>query len=382
MNRFISSRCAPAVIFLAILLSAFGAQAHTQSYGFLRANIHADQITGEFELAIRDLDLAFGLDTDGDGKVTWGELRQRELELATLVLGKITIGPAETPCSLTSKPILIDTRGGENYAIFPFTGTCAVLGSQVRIGYDLMFGSDAQHRGLIDVSRGEIGRSTVATPETRVAVLDLESGNILDVVGSFISHGAHHIWTGYDHMLFLLTLLLSAVLIRSENKWRPAETLGGAVWATTRVVTAFTLAHSVTLSAAAFGIVELPPRPVECVIAASVCIAAINNLFPVVCRRVWVAAFLFGLIHGFGFASALTDLGLPPARKLTALFAFNFGVELGQLAVVAALLPALFLIRRTAAYNRVAMPAGSMLIAIIGLLWLVQRAAGLNIIMG
>jgi len=109
----------------------------------------------------------------------------------------------------------------KTYAIFPFTGACEALGSQVRVGYDLMFGSDAQHRGLVDVRNGNIGRSAVMTPETRVAVLDLESDNRLDVIRSFISHGAHHIWSGYDHMLFLVTLLLSAVVMRSGNVWRP-----------------------------------------------------------------------------------------------------------------------------------------------------------------
>jgi hypothetical protein len=272
--------------------------------------------------------------------------------------------------------------GGENYAIFPFTGSCEVLGSQVRVGYDLMFALDAQHRGLVNFDKGDIARSTVMTPETRVAVLDLESGNRLDVVSSFISHGVHHIWNGYDHMLFLVTLLLPAVVMRSGNVWRPVESLGGAVWATTRVVTAFTLAHSITLSAAASGIVELPSRLVECVIAASVAVAAINNLFPVVSRRVWIAAFVFGLMHGFGFASVLTDLGLPPGGRLVALFAFNVGVELGQLAVVAGLLPVLFLMRRSSTYTQVALPAGSMVIMVIGVTWILQRATGMNIIPG
>jgi hypothetical protein len=192
----------------------------------------------------------------------------------------------------------------------------------------------------------------------------------------------HHIWNGYDHMLFLVTLLLPAVVMRSGNVWRPVESLGGAVWATTRVVTAFTLAHSITLSAAASGIVELPSRLVECVIAASVAVAAINNLFPVVSRRVWIAAFVFGLMHGFGFASVLSDLGLPPGGRLVALFAFNVGVELGQLAVVAGLLPVLFLMRRSSTYTQVALPAGSMVIMVIGVTWILQRATGINIIPG
>jgi hypothetical protein len=344
--------------------------------------VDKDRVSGQLELAVRDLDITYGLDADGDGKITWGELRQREVEIATLVLQKISIGPADAPCDLTPKDIAIDSRGGESYSIFPFKGVCEALGSQVRVGYDLMFSVDAQHRGLVDVTRGDIGRSTVMTPETRVGVLDLESNNLLDVAGSFIAHGAHHIWTGYDHMLFLITLLLSAVVIRSKNKWKPVELFTRTVWATAQVVTAFTLAHSITLSAAALGIVQLPSRLVESVIAASVAIAALNNLFPVVSRRIWIAAFVFGLMHGFGFASVLIDLGLPPARKLVALFAFNVGVELGQLVVVAGTLPILFWIRRTGTYTRVALPAGSMVIAVIGFLWFVQRVTGTSIIFG
>ena len=382
MNRFIAFSLSAAIILSGALFSATCVEAHTQSYGFLRATVHDGHVSGQLELAVRDLDLAYALDADGDGNVTWGELRKRESELSSLVLHKISIGPAEAPCDLVPGAIAIDSRGGENYAIFPFTGTCGTLGSQVCVGYDLMFGSDAQHRGLVDVGNGDIGRSAVMTPETRVAVLDLESNNRLDVIRSFISHGAHHIWSGYDHMLFLVTLLLSAVVMRSGNMWRPVETLSGAVWATTRVVTAFTLAHSITLSAAALGIVELPSRLVEILIAISVVVAAINNLFPVVSRRVWIAAFVFGLMHGFGFASVLTNLGLPPARKLVALFAFNVGVELGQLAVVAGLLPVLFLIRRSAAYTQVALPAGSTVIMVIGFMWFFQRATGMNIIPG
>jgi len=382
VSRFIALFLSAAIIIYGTLFSASCVEAHSQSYGFLRATVDDNHVSGQVELAVRDLDLAYALDADGDGNVTWGELRKRESELASLVLRGISIGPANAPCDLGPGVIAIDSRGGENYAIFPFTGACKVLGSQVRVGYDLMFGSDAQHRGLVDVSKGSIGRSTVMTPETRVAVLDLESDNRLDVLRSFISHGAHHIWTGFDHMLFLATLLLSAVVMRSGNMWQAVETFGGAIWATTRVVTAFTLAHSITLSAAAFSVVELPSRFVESVIAISVAVAAINNLLPVVSRRVWVAAFAFGLMHGFGFASALTDFGLPPTRKLVALFAFNVGVEFGQLAVVAGLLPVLFLIRRSVTYTQIALPAGSVIIMVIGFLWFLQRATGMNIIPG
>lgn len=382
MNRLVTLLLAAVIACAVTLLSVGRIEAHSQSYGFLRATVHEKSISGQVELAVRDLDLAYALDTNGDGNVTWGELRKRESEIAPVVLRRISIGPAGAPCNLVPAPIAIDSRGGENYAIFPFTGACELPSGRVRVGYDLMFGSDAQHRGLVDLVKGSIGRSTVMTPETRVAVIDLDSDNRLDVFRSFMSHGAHHIWTGFDHMLFLATLLLSAVVMRSDDRWQAVETFGGAAWATTRVVTAFTLAHSITLSAAVFNLVDLPTRFVESVIAISIAVAAINNLFPIVTRRLWIAAFAFGLMHGLGFAGALSDLGLPPTRKLVALLAFNLGVEFAQLAVVAVLLPILFLIRRSVTYTQVALPAGSAIIVAISILWFLQRATDMSIIPG
>ena len=112
-----------------------------------------------------------------------------------------------------------------------------------------------------------------------------------------------------------------------------------------KVVTAFTVAHSITLSLAALGVISLPSRLVESAIAASVVLAALNNVCPVVYGGRWIIAFCFGLIHGFGFASVLTDLGLPQDSLLLALVAFNLGVELGQLAIVAVFLPIAYALR-------------------------------------
>ena len=114
----------------------------------------------------------------------------------------------------------------------------------------------------------------------------------------------------------------------------------------------------------------------------SVVVAAINNIYPMITCRLWIVAFAFGRIHGFGFASVLSEFGLPPDRKLIALLAFTIGVELGQLAIVAAVLPALFLARRTIAYTRVVMPAGSLVIAVIALIWFVERVTGVGDLLG
>ncbi|MCL2453647.1 MAG: HupE/UreJ family protein, partial [Alphaproteobacteria bacterium] len=205
--------------------------------------------------------------------------------------------------------------------------------------------------------------------------------NLRDTILAYIVQGAHHIWIGYDHILFLLSLLLPAVLTRTKNEWLPVDGLGGAFWSTAKIVTAFTLAHSVTLSIAAFGIIELPSRFTESAIAASVIVAAVNNIYPVFTRRLWLVAFGFGLIHGFGFASVLSEFGLPPDRKIAVLVSFNIGVELGQLTIVAAVLPVLFLARNRLAYTRLVMPVGSVVISVIAFIWLLQRVSGVDFLL-
>ena len=165
-------------------------------------------------------------------------------------------------------------------------------------------------------------------------------------------------------------------------RWQPAEDFRASFIDVVKVVTAFTLAHSITLSLAALGVVSLPSRWVESAIALSVVLAALNNLWPVVYGKRWVIAFAFGLIHGFGFASVLSDLGLPRESLLVALVAFNLGVELGQLVIVGIFLPIAYQLRATALYQRALVVCGSGAIALIASLWLTQRAFDLSIIGG
>jgi hypothetical protein len=146
------------------------------------------------------------------------------------------------------------------------------------------------------------------------------------------------------------------------------------------VVTAFTVAHSITLSIAALQIVELPSRLVESAIAASVALAAANNLWPVVERRRWLVAFGFGLIHGFGFASVLTELGLPKDALVLSLLGFNVGVEIGQLVIVACFLPAAYLLRNSPFYRKGVLVGGSILTLLVALVWLAERVFNLKLI--
>jgi hypothetical protein len=180
--------------------------------------------------------------------------------------------------------------------------------------------------------------------------------------------------SGIDHLLFLLSLLLPAVLYRKEGRWEPVPDARPALISILKVVTAFTLAHSITLTLAALDVVRLPSRLTESVIAASIIVAALNNIFPVVTERRARIAFAFGLLHGFGFASVLSDMGLPHGARVISLLAFNLGIETGQLAVVLSVMPILYFIRAGSVYRRGVMPWGSAVIAAIATIWLVQRA--------
>jgi hypothetical protein len=182
-------------------------------------------------------------------------------------------------------------------------------------------------------------------------------------IRSFVRLGIWHIWMGIDHVLFLLCLILPAV-------WK-RDSLRAAAREVFEIVTAFTLAHSITLVISAVGLVRLPSRYVETAIALSVVAAALNNVVRAVDAR-WAVAFALGLQHGFGFSSVLIDLGLPSHELIGTLLGFNAGVELGQAAIVVALLPLLFLIRRTLAYQAL-LWAGSSTVALIAMVWSYQR---------
>ena len=201
----------------------------------------------------------------------------------------------------------------------------------------------------------------------------------------YLREGVWHIWVGFDHILFLLSLLLPAVLAgdpAGRPLAQPAARFAPVFWDVFRIVTAFTLAHSITLSLAALAVISLPSRLVESVIALSVVLAALNNLFPVVGRARWIVAFGFGLVHGFGFASVLADLGLPQGALVLALVGFNVGVEAGQLAIVSGFLPFAYALRRTWLYRRMIFVGGSAAIALLAAVWLIERSLDLKLLSG
>ena len=372
-----------AVAALAGVCAAPPAYAHKPSDSYLTLKVDGEKIVGQWDIALRDLDFALGLDLNQDGDITWGEVKARHVDIAAYALARLRLGPAGAPCPAQPGEQLIDNHSDGAYAVLRFTATCAAAPKTLAVDYRLFADLDPQHRGLIRLQHHGATRAGIFSPEQAEQTFTLADLSIRQQLLDYGHEGVWHIWTGYDHMLFLLSLLLPAVFTRSAAagaRWEPARSFRATLVDVVKVVTAFTLAHSVTLSLAALGAVSLPSRWIESAIALSVVLAALNNIGPLVYAKRWVIAFCFGLVHGFGFAAVLADLGLPQDSLLVALVAFNLGVELGQLAIVGLFLPAAFALRGTSLYRRLVFVPGSAAIALVALVWLIQRAFDVSLI--
>lgn len=371
-------------LFLQILVATLGglspALAHKPSDSYLTLRAEADgHIAVRWDIALRDLDLLLQLDRDGDAALTWGEVRQRTDDIHRLAMGSLALSSSGGSCDWEAPgPLQLDRHSDGMYAVLSLGARCARLEGALDLRYGLLFEVDPTHRGLVQWQAGPGGgtHARVFAVDSAAQALPLAPPSASQTLWQYLKDGTWHIWIGYDHVLFLLVLLLPAVLRREGGRWVPVERLRPALLDVVRVVTAFTLAHSITLSLAALGWVSLPSRWVETVIAASVVVAALNNLRASVTRRRWLVAFGFGLVHGFGFASVLADLGLPQGALALALLGFNLGVELGQLAIVAVFLPAAFAWRRTRLYRIGLLQGGSLAVAALAGWWMVERALG------
>jgi len=365
---------------LALLVCPAESWAHQASDSYLTLSVNGARIEGRIDVALRDLDGVIGLDADGDGAITWGELRARHGAITAYVLSRLSIAREAVPCNLRVVEYLVDRYAGDAYTVLRVSAGCGPERSGLDIHYALFFDIDRQHRGLVRVLHDGHAESAVFGPDSATQRIELGASSRWRAVLRFWREGVWHIWVGFDHVLFLLTLLLPAVLTRRGGDWSAACRFGPVVSDTVKIVTAFTVAHSITLTLAALGVVAVPIRVVEAGIAASVILAALNNIYPLVQGNRWAVAFGFGLLHGFGFAAVLAGPDLPRGALVSSLLGFNLGVESGQLVIVLAFLPLAYALRRSWVYQRFSTGVGSELIALIGTVWLVERVLDIRLL--
>ena len=368
------------LMLILVLAWALPARAHKPSDSYLGLDWRGDSLTAQWDIALRDLEVAIGLDADGDGQITWGEVRRRHADIASHALSRLVITADGQPCPARPGPQQVDEHTDGSYTVLPLTFDCPSQARALAVRYTLFADIDASHRGLLRLTDASGTRSAVLDPNGPEQRFERAAGGAGSTFAQFLREGVWHIWIGFDHILFLLSLLLPAVLVWVKPAWQPAPRLRDALIEVAKIVTAFTLAHSITLTLATLGVVSLPSAGVESAIAASVVLAALNNVFPLFQGRRWTVAFVFGLIHGFGFATVLAELQLPQEALVLALLAFNVGVELGQLAIVAVFLPLAFALRSGWFYRRVVLQAGSWVIAGLAAVWFVERAFSVELL--
>lgn len=359
---------------------------HSSSNSYVTISTTGQTPALRWDIALRDLELVVGLDQNRDAAITWGELRAREQEIFGYALSRLSIEDEHGQCKPMSPTLLVSDLSDGAYAVIQAPLRCAGSGMPERltVSYRLLFDVDARHRGMVRFGAEPSMASAVMTPERPTQVLRRSSRSSWREFVQYLEEGIWHIWKGFDHVLFLLSLLLPAVYVAAMRGRRrtltPATALRPVFVDVFKIVTAFTIAHSITLTLATLQWVSLPPRLVESTIAASVFLAAANNLGLWVINTRWTLAFAFGLVHGFGFANALADLGLSSARFAPALLGFNLGVEAGQLAIVAVFIPLAFWLRFTRFYRRMILIGGSILVLLLSSIWFVERVFDLSLL--
>jgi hypothetical protein len=365
---------------LLVLLAAGPAAAHKSSDAYLRLALEPGGIRGSLDVALRDLDLAVGLDGDGDGAVTWGELKARHRAIDAYALSRLALASEGGACTLRPLEHLVDTHTDGAYDVLRFAADCPAPADRLTLRYGLLFDVDPSHRGLLSVSDAGGTRTEVLSPDRPEVALEATGGRLAELA-RFLALGLEHIAYGYDHLLFLLVLLLPAVFRRDPGgAWVPVARLGQAALDVLKILTAFTLAHALSLTAAVTGLVELPTRLVESAIAATIVLTALDNLWPYLPRARWLITFGFGLVHGLGFAAALGPMDLPLVDLAVALLGFNLGVEAGQVAVTLPFLALAYPLRSLALYARGLLPAGSAAALVLAGVWFVSRAFAIRIV--
>jgi hydrogenase/urease accessory protein HupE len=334
---------------IALLLPA-AALAHQPSISYSELSARGREIDGTLRFALADLRLQLRIDDAAEPPIP---------ALSRLALEPFEIRSAGKPCAL--QPGTSAGPDGEDGLALRARWTCPneVDELSVRVGFVEYFPPGHVHLARIDFGGGEISQRVAQRDDPWFEARRSRSPG--SAFWRFLVLGIEHIFTGYDHVAFLLGLLL----------------LGGSLGDMVKIVTAFTVAHSITLALAALDVFAPPARVVEPLIAASILFVGAENLWAIrrrmaasALRHRWVLTFSFGLVHGFGFAAVLRELHLPRASLAAGLLSFNLGVECGQLCIVLVALPTLrWLLRRAHGFA----PAASACVAALGAWLLVAR---------
>ncbi len=386
-RRLVRGVFCSALVALAIAASPQVSQAHAGNESYVYLNVAETDLRGQVEMPYSDLREVLGLDLTGDDAAIRAELEAQLPELQSYAESHLSIGTASTTWALDFDGLetlkeFYDVADGE-YAILPFVVDLGGIEvpQTLDVTFDPFFDQIEGRSGLLlianDWKRGVFDNEAEALVQfnaaSRTRTVDLGATSQWKNFSQSVTLGLDHIKTGPDHIFFVLVLLLPSVLVFSLAKWSPTATFGSALWRVLKIVSMFTIAHSITFTLAGLDILPLPPsKVVEAIIAASIAAAALHNLKPIGANKEWAIAFAFGLFHGMGFASLVSDLEVSKTTQLVSLLGRNVGIEIGQSVVVLLVFPGLFLLRRTVWYRPFFL-IGSVVMAFVSLGWMIER---------
>lgn len=384
--------------FLAFFFLFIGqVKAHHPEQSYLYLRIYKDAIGGRFEMTAKDLNKALNLNLVDD--LTMEDLQKVLPQIQEYLLSRSDFKSVDGQYVVRfTEPTILDLEEMEDFVRFNFElDNLESVPDELDIYYNVLFDQDSRHNGIqiieynwkAGIIDNEALLSLVFDKKNTQQTLLLTDVSLWKGFIAMVKLGMWHIWIGIDHILFVLALILPSVVRRRKpeeveivsDTWFPVDRFKPAFMYIVTIITFFTIAHSITLALAALEVVNLPSRIVESIIAFSIAIAAFHNIKPILLGKEWLIAFAFGLFHGFGFASVLGEKGLSGDYMVLSLLGFNVGVEVGQLLIVFAIFPVLFLIRKSKWYPAI-IKYGSVLLILIALHWTIERAFGINLRLG
>lgn len=374
---------------LCIALIAFSTGpmgAHNTGESYLYLQVYPESLGGRFEIALSDLNPALGL-SGTEGEITEDNLDARIGFLHDYYLEHVKLSSEQGPLAIEfTTHEYLQAHDGFALLSFDLSGFDDVP-DVLTVDYSVLLDEDPDHRGYLLIEHNwatgtfanENQIALVFSSGGRRQQLDLTSSGRLRGFIAVLVLGLEHMLFGFDHALFLIALLLPAVLVRgTDGAWQPVDEFKPAFLDLAKLVVAYIVGYSLTLALAALGALRLPERLVEVAIALTVALAAANILIPLFRSQEWIVVLVCGWFHGFGFAAAISGLGVLGENFGLSLFAFDLGIGVGVLFIVAVLFPALFLIRRVAIYRNLVLPVAAIVMILVSCVWMVERALGLD----
>jgi len=360
-------------------------QAHRVGEGYVFLNADEGGLRGRLEVTLADIGRAVALDADGDRVITRQEFSAGYDKVVAYVTPRIAIGTNGRNYALRFDRHTFHQSSFGVFAQLHFTVLeSAPTPELVEAEYRVLFDTIPEHVGYLVIESNhrtglkdnEAIPSILFTPRRPRYETNLTEPLTQATFFAFLRQGVRHIWIGIDHILFVVALVMVSPLRREGVSWKPVDSFFPALVNVAKILSLFTVAHTITLTVAAFKLVSVPSRLVESIIALSVFLAAVNIVYPIFARWTYHVVFVFGLFHGLGFASVLEHLTAARRAVVETLLGFNLGVEIGQLMIIALAFPIVFLLRRQAVYQTVVLKAGALGIAAVACVWFVDRAFG------